>query len=145
MTDFISYFLMIAGLVIGLGSVTVIDLHGFLARKSEYWTLATTRTHKVTKPLIWIGMTLFVIGFLPLYTGKLLTIQLVLSTVMILNGVFLSFKVSPFLLRREKRGSEEHILSARWQRMIASSFVISFLSWWASLFLLVQFLVVNGV
>lgn len=145
MTDFISYFLMVAGLVIGLGSVTVIDLHGFLARKSEYWTLATTRTHKVTKPLIWLGMILFIIGFFPLYEGKLALIQIILSIVMILNGVFLSFKVSPFLLRREKRGTEENILSSRWQKMIASSFVISFCSWWASLVLFVQYLVVNGI
>ncbi len=54
----IGLFLHLAGFVIGLGAVTVIDLHGFLGRRSAYWTEATTRTHKVTKPLIWAGLIL---------------------------------------------------------------------------------------
>ena len=48
--DFIGLFIFIAGFIIGLGAVTVIDIHGFLGRKSAYWTEATIRTHKVTKP-----------------------------------------------------------------------------------------------
>ena len=45
--EFFGLFIHLAGFVIGLGAVTVIDLHGFLGRKSPYWTEATTRTHKV--------------------------------------------------------------------------------------------------
>lgn len=60
--DFIGLFILITGFVIGLGAVTVIDIHGFLGRKSAYWTEATTRTHKVTKPLIWIGIILAIVG-----------------------------------------------------------------------------------
>ena len=56
--DIIGLFIILAGFIIGLGAVTVIDIHGFLGRRSNYWTEATTRTHKVTKPLIWIGITL---------------------------------------------------------------------------------------
>ncbi len=52
MLDFIGLFCLIAGFVIGLGAVTVVDIHGFLGRTSAYWTEATTRTHKVTKPMI---------------------------------------------------------------------------------------------
>ena len=62
MLDFIGLFIFLAGLIIGLGAVTVIDIHGFLGRKSSYWTEATTRTHKVTKPLIWIGIAFAIIG-----------------------------------------------------------------------------------
>jgi hypothetical protein len=51
--DVIGLFTSIMGYIVGLGAVTVIDLHGFLGRKSAYWTEATTRTHKITKPLIW--------------------------------------------------------------------------------------------
>ena len=36
--DIIGLFLLIAGFIIGLGAVTVIDLHGFLGRTSSYWT-----------------------------------------------------------------------------------------------------------
>ncbi len=32
----VSLFILIAGYIIGLGAVTVIDLHGFLGRKSSY-------------------------------------------------------------------------------------------------------------
>ena len=58
----LTLFILFAGFIIGLGAVTVIDLHGFLGRTSTYWTEATTRTHKVTKPLIWAGMFLVIIG-----------------------------------------------------------------------------------
>jgi len=53
--DILGVFVSLAGFILGLGAVTVIDLHGFFAQKSSYWTVATTRTHKITKPLIWIG------------------------------------------------------------------------------------------
>jgi hypothetical protein len=59
--------IFIAGFIIGLGAVTVIDLHGFLGRKSSYWTEATIRTHKITKPLIWIGIFLAILGGLITY------------------------------------------------------------------------------
>lgn len=132
MTSSLSLLFIVAGFIIGLGAVTVIDLHGFLARKSPYWTVATTRTHKVTKPLIWIGTTLFAIGFLSLYTGELLTIQLIVLTVMVLNGVFLSFKVSPYLLQRERNEEDHVLLPPRWQAYITVSFILSFVSWWGS-------------
>ena len=35
--DFLGLFICIAGFVVGLGAVTVIDIHGFLGRKSKYW------------------------------------------------------------------------------------------------------------
>ena len=60
--EIIGLFLFIAGFIIGLGAVTVIDLHGFMGRHSTYWTEATTRTHKITKPLIWMGTILAIIG-----------------------------------------------------------------------------------
>ncbi len=65
--DFLGLFMFISGFIIGLGAVTVIDIHGFLGRKSSYWTEATTRTHKVTKPMIWVGIILAVIGGFILY------------------------------------------------------------------------------
>lgn len=49
--DFLGTLIMFMGFIIGLGSVTVIDIHGFLGRTSPYWTEATIRTHKITKPL----------------------------------------------------------------------------------------------
>jgi hypothetical protein len=145
--DLIGLFIFLAGFIIGLGAVTVIDLHGFLGRKSPYWTEATTRTHKVTKPLIWIGLLLTVIGGLITYRNNGLTgiplFQAIIGILLVLNGLFLSFRVSPFLLKREKEGRSGELLSSSWQFKITISFIISFLGWWSALFLLVWYLLVR--
>ena len=139
--DILGLFILIAGFVIGLGAVTVIDLHGFLGRKSSYWTLATTRTHKVTKPLIWIGIGLIIIGGIIFYRNEVFSgiplFQSLIAVILILNGSFLTFKVSPFLLKREKQNKSDELLPLSWQKTITASFVVSFLGWWGGLLLLV--------
>ena len=136
-----SLFVFLAGFVVGLGAVTVIDLHGFLGRKSSYWTVATTRTHKITKPLIWLGITLAVIGgfFYHQINGfsSIAKIHLALAVILILNGFFLSFVVSPFLLKREAKGQDSKLLPRKLQFKITISFLISFFGWWSALLLLV--------
>jgi hypothetical protein len=144
--DILGLFLFIAGFIIGLGAVTVIDLHGFLGRKSSYWTEATIRTHKITKPLIWIGIFLAILGGLITYRNigfsGISLIHAVLAVTLILNGAFLSFWVSPRLLRREKEGKARELLPVDLQIRIAMSFVISVIGWWSSLFLLAWYIVV---
>ena len=144
--DVLGLFLFMAGFIIGLGAVTVIDLHGFLGRKSPYWTEATTRTHKVTKPLIWIGLLLAIIGGLITYRKSGLSgvasVQFFIAIFLVFNGLFLSFRVSPFLLKREKEGRADELLPASLQVKIIISFIISFLGWWSGLFLLVCYLLV---
>jgi len=143
--DFVGLFLLIAGFVIGLGAVTVIDIHGFLGKKSSYWTEATTRTHKVTKPLIWVGILLAILGGilyfknepfsgLPMYLS-------IIAIVLVLNGLFLSFSVSPYLLKKEKEGRASEILPESWQKKIIVSLIFSDLGWWGSLVLVVWYLV----
>jgi len=142
--DVLGLFLLLAGFVIGLGAVTVIDLHGFLGRKSNYWTEATTRTHKVTKPLIWVGMFLVLVGGFIFYRNyglnQITIIHLFSALIMILNGIFLSFSVSPFLLQREREGKSSELLPYKWQLKITLSFIISFICWWGNLFILVWFI-----
>ncbi len=145
MLDFVGLFLLISGFVVGLGSVIVVDIHGFLGRKSSYWTEATTRTHKVTKPLIWVGIFLAIIGGalffrnepfsgLPMYLA-------LISIMLVLNGLFLSFRVSPYLLQKEKEGRSSEILPDSWQRKIIVGLILSDLGWWGSLALIVWYLV----
>lgn len=145
--DIIGLFIFLAGFVVGHGAVTVIDLHGFLGRNSSYWTEATTRTHKVTKPLIWLGFFLGVSGACILYRESGLsgvaTFQALLAVLLFLNGLFLSFWVSPRLIKREREGRAGEILPMSWQIKIAISFIISFTGWWGSLFLLVWYLLVT--
>jgi hypothetical protein len=141
----IGLFLLLAGFVIGLGAVTVIDVHGLLSRRSPYWTETTIRVHKVTKPLIWLGIGLAVIGGTLFYSIKPLTwVPLAHATavlVLVANGSFLSFYISPLLLARERAGRERELLSQKLQLSIIASFIVSFIGWWGSLALLAWYLV----
>lgn len=144
--EFISTFVTLAGFIIGLGAVTVIDLHGFLARKSPYWTEATIRAHKVTKPLIWIGILLVAIGTFLSGTNELIpstdfAFRLVIVFFMIVNGSFLSFVISPELLKREKEGRASELLPHPMQTKIIISFVVSFILWWGLLAYVVNSLI----
>ena len=143
--DAVGLFVLLAGFVVGLGAVTVIDVHGFLGRTSSYWSEATTRTHKVTKPLIWIGIVLAIVGgFLFYRNDPFVGIPLahaVIAAVLVLNGCFLSFSVSPFLLQREWEGKAQDLLPRSWQRKIMVSLIFSDVGWWGGLFLLAAHLV----
>lgn len=138
--DAIGLFLFLSGFVIGLGAVTVIDIHGFLGRKSSYWTEATTRTHKITKPMIWAGITLAIIGGLIFYRHQpfsgVVYIHLIIASILVANGCFLSFKVSPMLLQREREGKSGELLPALWQKRIMAGLITSDIGWWSGLFLL---------
>ena len=142
---FFTHFLTLVGFIVGLGAVTVIDLHGLLGRHSPYWTEATIRTHKVTKPLIWLGMILVLIGTYGMYGIGLMTlhallVRLVFIGILMLNGCFLSFVVSPALLRQEARGEATTLLPERLQRQITLSFIVSFVGWWSLVVLFVTLL-----
>lgn len=145
--ELLGLFLMIAGFVIGLGAVTVIDWLGFLGRKSPYWTEATIRSHKVTKPLIWVGIGLLVAGGMITYRESFLSgvalYQAIITIVLILNGLFLTFWMSPRLLRREQEGKASEVLPNNWQKAITVSFLFSFVGWWLNLSLFVWYLVMQ--
>jgi hypothetical protein len=139
--NILGLFLHLAGFVIGLGAVTVIDLHGFLGRKSSYWTEATTRTHKVTKPLIWLWLSLAVIGAAIFQRNHgwttIVQIQAAIALILLGNGIFLSFRVSPYLLQKEREGKAAEILPISWQQKITIAFIIFFIGWWSCLLLTV--------
>jgi hypothetical protein len=144
MPDVIGLFLLLSGFVVGLGAVTVIDIHGLLGTKSSYWTEATIRTHKVTKPLIWLGVFLVIVGGFIFYRNEPLVgiplFHACVAFVLLFNGMFLSFVVSPYLLQREREGKASEILPVIWQRKIALSLLFSDAGWWISLFLLAVYI-----
>jgi len=143
--DFVGLFIFIAGFIIGLGAVTVIDIHGFLGRKSSYWTVATIRTHKVTKPMIWVGIILAIIGGFILYRNAPLAgiplYHAIIAGVLILNGIFLSFYVSPYLLKMESDGRDGELLPQTLQNKIMISLIVSDIGWWGGLAMLVWYVV----
>ena len=145
--DILGLFIFMSGFVIGLGAVTVIDIHGFLGRKSSYWTEATIRTHKVTKPLIWGGIFLAILGGFIFYRNEAFSgiplYHLIIAIVLILNGLFLSFRVSPFLLERERQCKQADLLPKSWQNKITTGLIFSDIGWWGGLFLLVYQLIIN--
>lgn len=141
---YIGLFLLITGLIVGHGAVTVIDTLGFIARRSHYWTQTTIRAHKVTKPLIWLGLTIGTVGgFLFYYQTPFFGapfIHLVFLVLLILNGIYLSFVISPQLLDLEKQHQETKLLSKKTQYHIIASFIISLIGWWGTLATLVIYL-----
>ncbi len=139
----VSYFLTIAGFIIGLGAVTVIDTLGFLGRNSSYWTETTIRSHKVTKPLIWIGIFLVLIGATLLKNNFILSVSeygvwFKIVLLLIANGIFLSLYISPDLLRREEMNMSGVLLPKIMQYQIIASFIISFAGWWSLVFLFIN-------
>jgi hypothetical protein len=145
MLEFIGLFLILAGFIIGLGAVTVIDIHGFLGRESNYWTEATTRTHKVTKPMIWVGVFLLTVGGILFFYDKPFSdirfIQIGLLILLILNGLFLTFKISPYLIEREKKGEADKLLPQGLQNKITASFIFSVVGWWGEVIIFVWYLI----
>jgi hypothetical protein len=143
--EFLAILTTVVGFIIGLGAVTVIDLHGFMARKSSYWTRATVQTHKITKPLIWIGILLIFIGHILLKKSGILDentiLHFLIIGVLVLNGCFLSFIVSPALLTQEKECRSGEILPKPLQSKITISFIFSVLGWWGLVYLFVKSLV----
>jgi hypothetical protein len=142
--DFFGLFIFLSGFVLGLGAVTVIDIHGFLGRKSAYWTEATIRTHKVTKPLIWLGIALAVVGGFIFYRDEAFSgiplYHALIALMLVANGLFLSFYVSPFLLNREQEGRQTELLPTPLQRKITLSLILSDIGWWGGLALLVLYM-----
>ncbi len=135
-------FILITGFVIGLGAVTVIDILGFLGMNSGYWTEATIRAHKVTKLLIWIGIFLLTIGTFLFYpAGIYKSIQFGLIVLLILNGLYLSFYVSPFLLKKEKEGRSQELLPFKLKLGIGISLIFSIIGWWFSLGMLCWYII----
>ncbi|MBT4257850.1 hypothetical protein HOD88_01550 [archaeon] len=131
-------FLHFVGIIIALGAVTVIDTMGFFSRKDKKKTQDTISAHHTTKPLIWIGTIIVLVTWIfILFSREIGTIEIIKSIlliIMIFNGAFLSFHISP---RLDKLIGKKVLLPNKLQAKIAISLVISFFSWWT--FVLLSF------
>ena len=125
-------FFHFVGIIIGLGAVTVIDTMGFFSKRDNKKTQDTISAHHTTKPLIWIGTIIVLITWIWILIqdgfGFIQNIKSFLLIIMILNGSFLSFYVSP---RLDKLIGKKVILPKTLQTKITISFIISFVSWWS--------------
>ncbi len=122
-------FVHIIGLVIGLGAVTVIDSLGFFSRNSVKGTQTTIEAHHTTKPLIWLGTVLVLASWVFLYDGSSAAVAKTgLLVILIANGSFMSFHISP---RLDKLSGKNKLLPSLLQKKIAASMMISFIGWWS--------------
>lgn len=128
----------IIGLIIGLGAVMVIDVLGFLGRNSKQWTKTTIEAHYVTKPLIWIGTILIFFSWIFIVIGRdfsgIVLLKSVILFFMVLNGVFLSFYVSP---RLTKLRGKNVLLPKELKLKIMFSMILSDIFWWSFVILTV--------
>lgn len=130
-----SHALIVVGFILGLGPITVIDFVGFLGRTSPYWNETAIRVHKVTKRLTWAGFSIIVLGHL---LGDYPWYHFLILGLIFLNALFLSFYVSPELLRREKDGRSQELLPLSFQHKVLPSFLLSLVLWWGLLFLVLM-------
>jgi hypothetical protein len=128
-------FIHFAGIIIALGTVTVIDILGFFSRRSKKWTQVTIAAHHVTKPLIWFGTAFMVTSWILLFSySKLAYIKSVLILLLIANGSFLSFYVSPKL---DMLSGRNKLFPKKLQHKVMLSAIISFCCWWSLVFITV--------
>lgn len=126
------FFFHIAGIIIALGAVTVIDYLGFISRKNKKLTQTTISAHHITKPLIWIGTILVTITWIIILINETFTnintIKTIILIILILNGSFLSFYISP---RLDELKNKNILLPKPLQNKIKISMIISFIFWWS--------------
>jgi hypothetical protein len=126
----------LVGIIIMVGSVSVIDMFGFVAKNSKKWTKNTIEAHYITKPMIWFGAILVTLTWILILFRVEFDIIAKLKTwiipFLILNGIFLSFHISPIL---SKQRGKEKLLPNSLKNKIALSFIISLILNWSFVFL----------
>lgn len=136
---FIMQYLHILGMIIGMGAALVIEIFGFISRKSDFWTGVTIDTHYVTKPLIWIGTILFAVTWIFIAGNNLFSAPHLYKTILIfilfVNGSYLSFFISPRLIIHKKENPKMRVLPNWLQLAIIPSALISSGGWLITLFL----------
>lgn len=135
----LTLFFHFGGIIIALGAVTVIDTMGFFSRKSIKKTQETIAAHHTTKPLIWIGIIIVLITWIIMIWGEsfegIYFWKSLLLVIMILNGCFLSFVISPKL---DKMIGIRKLIPKKLQIKIIMSLIVSFITWWSFVWLTIK-------
>ncbi len=121
-------FLHLLGIIIAFGADIVIATHGVLARKNIQWTKNTIEAHHVTKPLIWAGTITALATWIILLPRDppYATEKLILFILLIMNGSFLSFYISP---RIDVQRGENKRFPKRIQYLTIASMTVSVSLW----------------
>ncbi len=145
--DLIGLFLLLSGLIIGLGAVTVADMLGMLGKKSPYWCEVFVKTHPVTKALVWLGIFAGILGALIFYREKGLygaaILQLIIFIPLLLNALYFSLRLNPALEKLIEKPGKKITMPPKLQQKVTASQVISVLTWWSEVFLTVWHLLLQ--
>lgn len=97
--------------------------------------------------MIWIGLITIAIGSIILYRNTgiqgIALLQLLLGIPLALNGLYLTLKISPYLLKNEQEGHAQDLLPENIQKPIFAAFLFSFIGWWTEAVLFALYLVTN--
>lgn len=126
-------FIHLISLIVGFGSVIVIDTFGFLWLLKKVKLTFVNRVANVTQPLIWIGWSGLVLTGIPLILMKesisgLSTIKIFLVLMVGLNGIFLHF------IKKSMDGiTDDSILPNIIKFRITLATFISQIGWWGAI------------
>lgn len=132
-TSHVLLFIHLISLVVGFGSVIVIDTFGLLWLLKKVKLTFVNRVANVTQPLIWIGWTGLVLTGIPLILMKdsisgLSTIKIFLVLMVGLNGIFLHF------IKKSMDGiTDDSILPNIIKFRITLATFISQIGWWGAI------------
>lgn len=135
---YIFLFVHLISLIVGFGSVLVIDFFGLLALMKRINLAFTMKVANQTQKLIWLGwsgLVLSGIGLITLkgYVDNLTVIKLFFVFMVGLNGVFLH-TIKKAIERMGDISSMDE-MPAKYRFRIALASAISQLGWWGALFI----------
>ncbi len=132
---YIALFVHLTSLVMGFGSVMVVDTFGLLWLAKKRTLVQVNQVADVTQRLIWLGWSGLVLSGLVLITSKgyvdnMTKIKLFFVFMLGLNGIFLHL-VKKTIEKYEKQNAVPAIVKFR----IAMTTTISQMGWWGAMFI----------
>lgn len=132
---YIALFIHLTSLIIGFGSVLVIDTFGLLTLLGQQTLEQVKKVAAVTQKLIWIGWTGMVISGLNLiylkgYVDNLTKIKIFFVLMVGLNGIFLHF-----IKKAAEKFQTKNDIPKIWMFRMGLATAISQTGWWGALFI----------
>ncbi len=132
---YIALFFHLTFLILGFGSVMVIDATGILMLRKKISLDRVKKTAAITQPLIWAGWLGMVVSgvnliYLKGYIDNLTWVKLFLVALLGLNGIFLHL-----IKKGLSKASEYENLSKIFRFRIFLTTAISQTGWWGALFI----------
>ncbi len=121
-------FFHFAGIIIGLGAVTIIDTFGLFYKDSKKKIQLIKNANQITTPLVLVGFALMILTWIFLYSGSLVSIyKSALMLILLANGTFLYFYLNPRINKLPKGRTQ---IPKKLVNKMRLNRAISFIAWW---------------